>query len=108
MREDRRMTVPGLTWSRPTIRLGGLGRGAVAIGSLAAVYYAAAKGGLDLAYLPGTVTALWPPGGGGVAALTLYGPRLWPRVVIGDLLVGGYSTPPGTALGPTGRHTLEV
>ena len=60
---------------------------AASIGLLAAVYYAAAKIGLRLAYLHGAVTALWPPVGVGIAALVLYGPRLWPGIVIGDLLV---------------------
>ena len=81
---------------------------AVSIGLLAALYYAAAKIGLRLAYLHGTVTALWPPVGVGIAALVLYGTRLWPGIVIGDLLVGDYSTPMGTVLGQTIGNTLEV
>jgi PAS domain S-box-containing protein len=80
----------------------------VSIGLLAAVYYAAAKIGLRLAYLHGTVTALWPPVGVGIAALVLYGTRLWPGIVIGDLLVGDFSSPLGTVLGQTLGNTLEV
>jgi PAS domain S-box-containing protein len=72
-----------------------------AIVVLAALYYAAAKVGLRLAYLNGAVTALWPPVGVGMAALVLFGTRLWPGIVIGDLLVGDYSTPMGTVLGRT-------
>jgi PAS domain S-box-containing protein len=75
---------------------------------LAGVYYAAAKIGLRLAYLNGAVTALWPPVGVGIAVLTLYGPRLWPGIVIGDLLAADYSTPLGTVLGQTVGNTLEV
>jgi PAS domain S-box-containing protein len=75
---------------------------------LAAAYYAAAKIGLQLAYLHGAVTAFWPPVGVGIAALTLYGVRLWPGVVIGDLAVGDYSTPLGTVAGQTVGNTLEV
>jgi PAS domain S-box-containing protein len=75
---------------------------------LAALYWAAAKVGLRLAYLGGAVTALWPPVGLGIAALVLFGPRLWPGIVIGDLLVGDYSTPIGTVLGQTVGNTLEV
>ena len=63
----------------------------VSIGLLAAVYYAAARVGLRLAYLNGTVTALWPPVGVGIAALMLYGTALWPGIVIGDLLVADFS-----------------
>jgi PAS domain S-box-containing protein len=80
----------------------------VSIGLLAALYYAAAKIGLRLAYLHGSVTALWPPVGVGIAALVLYGTRLWPGIVIGDLLAGDYSSPLGTVLGQTLGNTLEV
>jgi PAS domain S-box-containing protein len=78
------------------------------IGLLAATYYAAAKIGLRLAYLHGTVTALWPPVGVGIAALVLYGTRLWPGIVIGDLLVADFSSPLGTVLGQTLANTLEI
>jgi PAS domain S-box-containing protein len=79
-----------------------------AIVLLAALYWLAAKAGLRLAYLNGAVTALWPPVGVGIAALVLYGTRLWPGIVIGDLLVGDYSTPLGTVLGQTVGNTVEV
>jgi signal transduction histidine kinase/integral membrane sensor domain MASE1 len=91
-----------------TTRPGRLALYGVSICVLAALYYAAAKVGLRLAYLHGTVTALWPPVGVGIAALVLYGPRLWPGIVIGDLLAGDYSTPLGTIVGQTVGNTLEV
>jgi len=78
------------------------------IALLAALYYAAAKIGLRLAYLHGTVTALWPPVGVGIAAVVLYGTRLWPGIVIGDLLVADFSSPLGTVLGQTLANTLEI
>ena len=46
-------------------------------------------------------TAFWPPVGVGIAALVLYGPRLWPGVAIGASLAGDYSTPFGLVLGQT-------
>jgi integral membrane sensor domain MASE1 len=73
---------------------------------LVAGYYVAAKLGLRLAYLNGAVTALWPPVGVGIAALVLLGPRLWPGIVVADLLAGDYSTPLGTVLGQTVGNTL--
>src|SRR4051794_37151153 len=79
-----------------------------AVVALAVLYWAAAKIGLRLAYLDGAVTAMWPPVGLGIAALVLYGPWLWPGIVIGDLLVGDYSTPLGTVVGQTVGNTLEV
>jgi PAS domain S-box-containing protein len=75
---------------------------------VAAGYYVAARLGLRLAYLNGAVTALWPPVGVGIAALALWGPRLWPGIVIADLLVADYSTPLGTVLGQTAGNTLEI
>jgi PAS domain S-box-containing protein len=78
------------------------------VGVTAGLYYGAARAGLRLAYLNGAVTALWPPVGVGIAALVLGGLRLWPGVVIGDLLVGDFSTPLGTVLGQTVGNTLEV
>ena len=65
-----------------------------------AACYAAARIGLEFAYphngdehLHGSFTAFWPPIGVGIAALVLFGPRLWPGVVAGDLLAGDYSAP---------------
>jgi signal transduction histidine kinase len=58
----------------------------------AAAYYAAAQIGTHLAYpytgssTYGVVTAFWPPVGVGIAALVLFGLRLWPAVVLGVTL----------------------
>jgi signal transduction histidine kinase len=79
-----------------------------AVGVVAGLYYAAARAGLHLAYLHGSVTALWPPVGVGVAALVILGPSVWPGIVIGDLLVADFSSPWGTVLGETLGNTLEV
>ena len=77
---------------------------------VATAYYAAAKLGLQLAYLQnGAVAALWPPVGVGIAALVLWGPRMWPGIVVGELLDSvGLSDPFGTVLGQTFANTLEV
>src|SRR3977135_3184615 len=53
---------------------------------LGLVYFAAAKGGLALAYESSSVTAVWPPTGIALAALVLGGRRLWPGVALGALL----------------------
>src|SRR5438094_257695 len=78
------------------------------VGAAAWLYYGAGRAGLHLAYLHGSVTALWPPVGVGVAALVVLGPRIWPGIVIGDLLLADRSTPWGTILGQTVGNTLEV
>jgi integral membrane sensor domain MASE1 len=79
-----------------------------AVGGVGATYWLSAKGGLQLAYLHGSVAALWPPVGVGMAALVLYGSRLWPGIVLGDLAVADFSQPVGTVLGQTIGNTLEV
>jgi signal transduction histidine kinase len=79
-----------------------------AVAGVGAIYWLAAKGGLQLAYLHGSVAALWPPVGVGMALLVLYGIPLWPGIVLGDLAVADFSQPAGTILGQTVGNTLEV
>jgi signal transduction histidine kinase len=81
---------------------------AIEVGLVAVLYYGTARVGLRLGYVHGTVTALWPPVGVGIAALVIGGPRLWPAVVLGDLPVAHSATPWGTHLGQTAGNTLEV
>jgi signal transduction histidine kinase len=80
----------------------------VEVAVVAGLYYGAARAGLHLAYLHGSVTALWPPVGVGMAALVILGPGVWPAIVIGDLVAADFSTPFGTVLGQTLGNTLEV
>ena len=78
------------------------------IGLVALAYYLAGRIGLELAYLDGAVAAIWPPAGLGLAVLILYGPRLVPGIVIGDLLLGDFSTPLGTVLAQTIGNTVAL
>jgi signal transduction histidine kinase len=80
----------------------------IGIGLVALAYYLAGRVGLELAYLDGAVAAAWPPAGIGLAVLFLYGPRMVPGIVIGDLLLGDYSTPLGTVLAQTVGNTVAV
>ncbi len=50
---------------------------------VAAVYFGAAKLGLNLKVGHGVISPVWPPTGIAIAALLLLGPRLWPAVAIG-------------------------
>jgi integral membrane sensor domain MASE1 len=50
---------------------------------LAAAYVATALLGFSLAFSVKQVTAVWPPTGIAVAALLLWGPRLWPGIWLG-------------------------
>src|SRR6188472_3813282 len=80
--------------------------GALALTAL--TYYLAGRIGLELAYLDGAVAALWPPAGLGLAVLFLYGLRLWPAIVVGDLLLGDFSTPLGTVVAQTVGNTVAL
>src|SRR3954453_4414291 len=76
---------------------------------LAAVYYGAAKLGLSLAFETSSVTAIWPPTGIALAALLLWGYRLWPGVALGALLANGWTgVPLYTVLGIAAGNTLEA
>jgi diguanylate cyclase (GGDEF)-like protein/PAS domain S-box-containing protein len=59
---------------------------AVRIAALAAVYVIGARIGLQLAFDNRNVTAVWPPTGIAVAALLLWGIRVWPGIAIGALV----------------------
>ncbi|HEX5468405.1 MAG TPA: MASE1 domain-containing protein, partial [Gaiellaceae bacterium] len=61
--------------------------GAAVIG-LALAYYGVAKLAQSVRYTA-SVTAIWPPAGLGIAALYLWGLRLWPGIFIGELIVNG-------------------
>jgi signal transduction histidine kinase len=100
----RRHTFVATDWRTPM----GAARQAVAIGLVALAYYVAGRAGLELAYLDGAVAAAWPPAGVGFAVLVLYGPWMVPGIVIGDLLLGDFSTPLGTVLAQTVGNTLAL
>jgi integral membrane sensor domain MASE1 len=104
--DDRSATERLKAWRQT--RVGRLTQYCVEVGVVAGLYYGAARAGLHLAYLHGSVTALWPPVGIGIAALVVLGPGVWPGIVIGDLLVADFSSPWGTVLGQTLGNTLEV
>src|SRR3954453_3601304 len=89
-------------------RHGSAGVDVAAVVLLAVAYYLAGKIGLELAYLDGAVAALWPPAGLGLAVLFLGGFRLWPGIVIGDLLLGDFSSPLATVLAQTAGNTLAL
>jgi signal transduction histidine kinase len=76
---------------------------------LVVAYYSAAHLGYALQFSGPVAALMWLPVGVGVAFLYLGGLRLWPGVVIGDLLVNDYATLPfGTALVQSIGNLLEV
>ena len=70
---------------------------------LAAIYFAAAKLGLSLAFVHVSATAVWPPTGIALAAFLFFGPRVWPGVFVGAFLVN--LTTAGSALSSAGIST---
>jgi PAS domain S-box-containing protein len=76
---------------------------------LAAVYFGAAKLGLTMAFVAEQVTAVWPPTGIALAALLLFGYRVWPAVAIGAFLANATAHAPlVTAAGIALGNTLEA
>src|SRR3954471_9464813 len=89
--------------SAPTLRLW------LSTLGLAAVYYAAAQVGYALEFAGPVASVIWLPAGVGIAFLSIGGLRLWPGVLLGDLLVNDYTALPlGSALGQTCGNVLEV
>jgi signal transduction histidine kinase len=81
---------------------------AIEVVLVASLYYGAGRAGLSLGYVHGTVTALWPPVGVGIAALVIGGPRLWPAIALGDIPLNLSATPWGSHFGETAGNVLEV
>jgi len=76
---------------------------------LVAAYYAAAHIGYAFRFSGPVASIVWLPVGVGIAGLYLFGLRLWPAVVIGDLLVNNYAKlPVGAAVGQSFGNLLEV
>ena len=105
---QRRDGVRGSIAALRGTQYGGVVLYGVSVALVAGAYYLAGRIGLELAYLDGAVAALWPPAGLGLAVLFLYGVRLWPGIVIGDLLLADFSTPLGTVVGQTVGNTLAL
>jgi diguanylate cyclase len=75
---------------------------------IAAVYYFAARLGLQFAYVDKSVTAVWPPTGIALAAFVLFGYRVWPAI-LGSAFLANVTTSGVvlTSLGIAAGNTLE-
>jgi PAS domain S-box-containing protein len=75
--------------------------------AVAGLYYASARLGL-LLQLPGTnASPVWPPSGIGLAALLLFGLRVWPGITLGAFLAN-LLTLPLTAPGMSAASAIAV
>ena len=82
---------------------------AAALAVLAALYVATGKLGLSLSHYHPNATLIWPPTGLSLAALILFGRKLWPGVFIGALVVAlGRGSGAWPALGIATGNTLEA
>jgi signal transduction histidine kinase len=79
------------------------------IALLTAVYAGVGRLGLTMDPVGGFATLVWPPSGIALAALLLYGRRLWPGVFLGASIVNLWvGAPPGVAVGIAAGNTLEA
>jgi len=105
---------PAPTWrAGNTLLRSMLVRRVAAILLLALAYYGAAKLAQSLHYTA-SVSAVWPPAGLGIAALYLWGLRLWPGIFIAEvainteLLVGDHALPFWSVVGQQTGNMLEI
>lgn len=76
---------------------------------LAVVYFAAAELGLSLASLHTNVTPVWPPAGIAIASLLIFGPQLWPGILLGALAANLLTDiPVGSAIVIAFGNTLQA
>jgi signal transduction histidine kinase/integral membrane sensor domain MASE1 len=77
--------------------------------ALAAIYFVAARIGLRLAFVAEQVTVVWPPTGIALAAILVFGMRIWPGIYLGAFItnVTVNATAPA-ALGMALGNTLEA
>src|SRR5205814_3938277 len=80
--------------------------GVTAFVGLTLIYFLAGKLGLKLAFLHASASPVWPPTGIALAALLVFGCRLWPAIFVGAFLVnvttfGNVFTSLGIATGNT-------
>ena len=79
------------------------------VGALALVYFLAGKLGLHFAFVHASATAIWPPTGIALAAVLLFGRRVWPAVFVGAFLVNvSIAGSIASSLGVAAGNTLEA
>jgi signal transduction histidine kinase len=79
------------------------------IAVLALLYTAAGKLGISLVAVHRVAALVWAPSGLALAAVLLVGPRLWPGVFLGALIVDVWiGVPPAAAVGMAIGNTLQA
>jgi signal transduction histidine kinase len=104
---DRSAVSEGSAVMRP--RAGSRARHVLGVAALALLYYGSARVGYALQFAGPVAAIVWLPVGVGISFLYLGGLRLWPGVLLGDLLANDYGALPlGSALGQTVGNVLEM
>lgn len=76
---------------------------------LAVIYFGAAKTGLAITFEAAQVTVIWPPTGIALAAILLFGYRMWPGIALGAFIANFMAAEPVlTASGIALGNTLEA
>ena len=76
---------------------------------LVLVYFLAGKLGLHFAFVHASATAVWPPTGIALAAVLLFGRRVWPAIFVGAFLVNvSIAGSIASSLGVATGNTLEA
>lgn len=78
---------------------------------ITAAYFLGGRVGFAIPFSSGNVSAVWPPSGIALAALLVFGRRVWPAIAVGALLVNFFTPVPhvsafGIALGNTAGPLL--
>jgi signal transduction histidine kinase len=82
---------------------------AIRLVAVALAYVGAARLGLELSVAHGVITPVWAPTGIALAALVLFGPRLWPAVAVGAFIANATSGASfAEAAGISVGNTLEA
>jgi PAS domain S-box-containing protein len=77
--------------------------------TVAAIYVAAAKFGIELSVARGVISPVWAPTGIAIAVLFLFGLRLWPAVAVGAFIANATSDASvGVAAAIAVGNTLEA
>jgi integral membrane sensor domain MASE1 len=76
---------------------------------VAAIYFVAAKLGLSMAVTAEQVSAVWPPTGIALAAILIFGYRIWPGILLGAFIANATANESvGTACAIALGNTLEA
>jgi signal transduction histidine kinase len=79
------------------------------VAAVAVVYFLAARLGLSLAFIAEQISPVWPPTGFALAVVYLWGPQMWPGLILGAFAINTLPDSAGyAAFGIATGNTLEA